>query len=191
MSFFLGIFPDKESRNSIGDVSEEIKSVFEGFDIPVRWSNPDNYHLTMVHFGERFPFYKRLFLKYKIRKLEFKKFVIKFNTVKLGLTRKYKELIYLDVLEGGDNMRTFLLELRSMLNIKNEGNFLPHLTIGRVSKELTDQEYSNICKDLSVVTKGLGIKNIGFEVNSFDLVKNKDGEYQVLMNFKEFSNTSS
>jgi 2'-5' RNA ligase len=191
MSFFLGIFPPRDAIENINKVKEGVTSVFDGFEIPVRWSLPNTYHLTLIHFGESYPFYKRLTLKYKLKNISLKGFIIRFNTVKLGISRRYKELIYLDLLEGGDDMRKLLLELRSVLNVKNEGNFLPHLTLGRVSKELTDQEYANICRDLTVVSKNLNIKDIRFRVNGLELVKSEEGEYQVLISFSDFSSTSS
>lgn len=191
MNFFLGIFPDKDSIKKIQDISNGVEEVFSGFDIPVRWSIPQNYHITLIHLGEHLPFYKRLILKYKLKKFKLEKFVIKFNTVKLGISRKYKELIYLDLLEGGDEMRKLFLEIRELLNIQKEGNFLPHLTLGRVSKELTDQEYSNICKDLSVVTKKLGINEVKFSVSDIKLVKSTEKGYQILMNFNDSSSIKS
>lgn len=191
MNFFLGIFPDKDSIKKILDISNGVEEVFSGFDIPVRWSIPQNYHITLIHLGEHLPFYKRLILKYKLKKFKLEEFVIKFNTVKLGISRKYKELIYLDLLEGGDEMRKLFLEIRELLNIQKEGNFLPHLTLGRVSKELTDQEYSNICKDLSVVTKKLGINEVKFSVSDIKLVKSTEKGYQILMNFNDSSSIKS
>ena len=191
MSFFLGIFPDKDSIKKIQNVSNGVEEVFSGFDIPVRWSISHNYHITLIHLGEHLPFYKRLILKYKLKKFKLEEFVIKFNTVKLGISRKYKELIYLDLLEGGDEMKKLFLEIRELLNIQKEGNFLPHLTLGRVSKELTDQEYSNICKDLSVVTKKLGIKEVKFFVSDIKLVKSTEKGYQVLMNLNDSSSIKS
>lgn len=191
MSFFLGIFPDEDSIKALQEVVKETSQVFEGFEIPVRWSKPENYHMTVIHFGERLSFLKKILLKYKLKKLPLKKFKIKFHTVKLGISRKYKELIYLDLLEGGDEMRKLFLKLREFLNIKYDTNFIPHFTLGRVSKELTDQEYSNICKDLSIVAKRLDISDIEFYVTGIKLVKSKDGEYQVLMNFSDFSSTKS
>ncbi|KUK67562.1 MAG: RNA ligase/cyclic nucleotide phosphodiesterase [candidate division WS6 bacterium 36_33] len=188
MNFFLGIFPDKETVKEIKSVVVEVEEVFEGFDIPVRWSKPDNYHMTLIHLGEKLPLHKKLFFKYKLKNFSLARFKLKFNKVKLGINRKYKELIYMDLLEGGDEMRKLYLELRNLLNLQDDGNFMPHLTLGRVSKELTDQEYANICRDLSVVTKRLDINKIQFFVNELKLVKSKDGEYQVLINLSDSSN---
>jgi 2'-5' RNA ligase len=188
MSFFIGIFPDKNTVNDIKKIVGEVGKVFDGFEIPVRWSKPEKYHVVLIHLGNSLPFYKKLFFKYKLKTFSLKRFKIKFNTVKLGISRKYKELVYLDLLEGGDDMRKLFLELRNTLYLQDDSNFLPHLTLGRVSKELSDQEYSNICRDLGVVTKRLNIEKIQFFVNELKLVKSTDGDYKVLMTFRDSSN---
>ena len=191
MSFFLGIFPDKESSNKIQDVASGIEDVFSGFEIPVRWMKPENYHITLLHFGEHLPIYKKIFFKKRLNKFNLKKFKVRFNTVKLGISRRYKELIYLDLLEGGDEMRKLFLELEKTLKTNNEGNFTPHLTLGRVSKDLTQQEYGNICRDLQVVSKDLKIEKIEFLVNELKLVKSKEGTYEVLISFSDSSRIKS
>lgn len=187
-SFFIGIFPDNDTVKDIKKVVGQIGEVFDGFEIPVRWSKPEKYHMTLIHLGYKMPFYRKILFKQKLKTFTLKRFQIKFNTVKLGISRKYKELIYLDLLEGGDDMRNLFLQLRNTLHLQDDNNFLPHLTLGRVSKELTDQEYSNISRDLSVVTKKMGIEKTSFFVNELKLVKSEDGEYQVLMSFSDSSN---
>jgi 2'-5' RNA ligase len=188
MSFFIGLFPDDSTINDIKKVVGEVGKVFDGFDIPIRWSKPEKYHVTLIHLGDSLPLHKRLILKYKLKNFTLKRFKIRFNSVKLGISRKYKELLYLDLLEGGDDMRELFFKLRNILNLQDDSNFLPHLTLGRVSKELTDQEYSNICRDLSVVTKKLDIDKIQFFVNELRLVKSTEEGYQVLMSFSDSSN---
>jgi len=174
MSFFIGLFPDDSTINDIKKVVGEVGKVFDGFDIPIRWSKPEKYHVTLIHLRDSLPLHKRLILKYKLKNFTLKRFKIRFNSVKLGISRKYKELLYLDLLEGGDDMRELFFKLRNILNLQDDSNFLPHLTLGRVSKELTDQEYSNICRDLSVVTKKLDIDKIQFFVNELRLVKSTE-----------------
>ncbi|MDD4382491.1 MAG: 2'-5' RNA ligase family protein [Candidatus Dojkabacteria bacterium] len=187
MNFFFGFFPDQNTNFKIRKVVGEVGTVFNDFDIPVRWSKPDTYHMTLLFLGERFNFINNILFRFKLRDIKFKPFKIVFNTVKLGISRKYKELVYLDVKEGGENLRELYLELRKRLNINDEGNFVPHLTLGRISKDLSTQEYSNICKDLSVVTKGLNIKDIEFYVDNLYLIKSSDGNYKVLMNLLDLS----
>jgi len=87
--------------------------------------------------------------------------------------------LYLDLVEGGDEMRELYLQLREITGAKEDINFIPHMTLGRVNKDLTTQEYMNIVKDLNVVTKQLKVNKIEFEVKSIDLVKSEDGLYTV------------
>jgi 2'-5' RNA ligase len=56
MSFFLGIFPTKEASDKIQVVTDKMVPVFEGFGIPVRWSKVENFHISLIYFGEKLPF---------------------------------------------------------------------------------------------------------------------------------------
>lgn len=179
MNLFLGFFPDDESRKKILEVVEGTKDVFEGFDIKVRWSDPKIYHMTVLFLGDKVTFPKILLYKQKLKKFAFRKFKVRFNSVKLGISRRYRELLYLDLLEGGDEMRQLYFELKKLTGTKEDVNFIPHLTLGRINKDLSTQEYMNIVKDLSVVTKQLKVNKIEFEVESIDLVKSEEGLYSV------------
>lgn len=191
MSFFFGFFPDENTNYKIRKIVGEVGRVFDDFQIPVRWSKPETYHMTVLHVGEKLSIFKRLIWQFKLKKLTFKPFKISFNTVKLGISRKYKELVYLDTKDGGDIMRTTLLEMRKVLKLRDEGNFVPNLTLGRVSKDLTDEEYSNLCKDLTIVAKDLNIGEIEFYVNDIKLIKNFRDNYSVLMNLIELPKIKS
>ena len=187
MNFFLGFFPDEKARYKIGKVIGSIGPIFDGLEIPVRWSKPETYHMTVLQIGSKLPIHKKLLLNFRLKNISFKPFKVRFNTVRLGISRKYKELIYLDIKEGGEEMRDLLLNLRTILGISDTGNFLPHLTLGRVSKDLTRQEYGNLSRDLAVVGKGLKIPGIEFEVEDLQLIKSDEGSYNVLMSFKDSS----
>ena len=191
MSFFFGFFPDEDTNYKIRKVVGEVGRVFDDFQIPVRWSKPETYHMTVLHVGEKLSFLKRLIWRFRLKTLPFKPFKVSFNTVKLGISRKYKELVYLDTKDGGDVMRTTLLDMRKVLKLKDEGNFVPHLTLGRVSKDLSNEEYSNLCKDLTIVAKGLDIGKIEFYVNDIKLIKSSEDNYSVLMNLVELSKIKS
>lgn len=179
MNLFLGFSPDEESKKKIIEVRDGVKEVFEGFDIKVRWSNPKTYHMTLLFLGEGASFLKIFMCKQKLKKFVFRKFKVKFNSVKLGISRKYRELLYLDLLEGGEEMRQLYLELKKLTGTKEDVNFIPHLTLGRINKDLSTQEYMNIVKDLSVVTKNLKVNEIEFEVQNIELVKSENGLYTV------------
>lgn len=179
MSLFIGFFPNEELTKRITEISEEVKKIFTGFNIKVRWSNPKTYHMTLLFLGEKISLPKLLYYKLKLKNYSFSKFEVKFNSIKLGISRKYRELIYIDLLEGGDEMRKLYLELKDLLNFKDDINFIPHLTLGRVNKDLSPQEYSNIVKDLSIVSRQVKIKGITLQVNRVDLVRSENGDYTI------------
>lgn len=190
MNFFLGFFPDDCTKREIQKVTDRLDEIFRGFDIPVRWSVPENYHMSVMDLGNSMPFYKLLYYKYKLKNFKVQAFKVKFGKVKLGISRKYKELIYLDLEDGGEEMRKIFQNLREILKISEESNFVPHLTLGRVSKDLTNQEYSNVSRDLTRVGNDIGVKKILFELSDLCLVGNKDSGYKVLMNLREASSNS-
>ena len=87
MSIFLGFFPDNKSNNEIASVAEDVKEIFDDLGIKVRWSNPCTYHSTLLFLGKSaFPL-KVFIIKNKLKKFQFKKFKVKFNSVKLGISR--------------------------------------------------------------------------------------------------------
>ncbi len=180
MGFFLGFVPDKDSVQKISKISERIKEVFDGFGVDVRWVKPEGYHLTVVYLGEKISFFRKLYLNFKLKKFKFNKFSIKLGRVKLGISRKYKELIFMEVQEGGDDMRDLCLQLRKTLRLSQDVDFVPHLTLGRVSKELSPQENSNIVRDLSLVSKDLENVNITFKVEKMYVLKTVNGGYEII-----------
>jgi 2'-5' RNA ligase len=188
MNHFLGFFPDEKSNYKIRTVVGEVGRIFKDFDIPVRWVKPESFHITLYFLGEDFSFLDRLMLKQKFKKISFKPFDISLGKVKLGISKKYKELVYIDVNEGGEELRAMLLDLRKNLKGKDRFLFVPHLTIGRVSKDLSMEEYRNLVKDIHNVTKGLKVKDIKFRVDSLYLVKSDEGNYSLLMKFDAKSN---
>lgn len=181
MDVFLGFCPDSEANNNIRKVVRDLNHVFNELDIPVRWTDPQFYHLSIVSLGQKLSPLKRIWLKYKLRNVKIKPFKVVFNTSKLGISRKYKELIYLDLKEGGEEMRDILFELRHILGIEDQGNFIPHLVLGRVSKDLSAQEYTNISKDLYQVGKSLDIDHIQFFVNSLQIIKLSSKGVEILL----------
>ena len=184
MSYFLGFLPDKESRYEISKVVEEIGMVFDDFGIPVRWVKPKTFHLSLYYLGENLSFVSKFLLRRKMSKLLFKKINISFSTVKVGISRNYKELVYLDLKEGGEELRELLLQLRKVLRGKDISMFVPHLTIGRISKDLSPEEYRNVSKDVLRVSKKLKLSDIQFTVTTIYLIESKDGNYSFKMKFE-------
>ncbi len=183
MGYFLGFIPDKESINKIKQVIEEVSILFDDFGIPVRWSKPNSFHITLIYLGESMFFLYRMYLMYKLKNVCFRGFNIRFNTIKLGISKQQRGLIYLDLLEGGDELRDMFFSIEKKIKIANMSTFLPHLTIGRVNKDLSDEEYRNLVKDIQNVSKNMKIKDIQFFVNDISLIKGDINGNTVLKKF--------
>jgi 2'-5' RNA ligase len=157
--------------------------VFDDLDVPVRWSKPNTYHITLYYLGENLFILKKLYLYFILRNIRIKKFNVRFNTVKLGISKRYKGLIYLDVSDGGDQLRELFLKVRSVIGGKDYSNFLTHLTIGRVNKDLSDEEYRNLVRDINTISKKLNISDISFDIDSMCLMESVNGENICLRKF--------
>lgn len=181
MDFFLGFCPDTENVPKIKKVVSEVSHVFNDLGVPVRWLDSNNYCFHLLSLGKTLPFFRYYWIKYRLKTFVFKPFKVKMGTVKLGLNRKYKELIYLDLKEGGEEMRSLLQNLRKLLGVKDDGNFIPHLVLGRVSKDLSPQEYLNISKDIYRVAKHIDIDKIEFYISSLSIIKHSSAGFVILL----------
>ena len=56
--------------------SREVGRVFADFQIPVRWSKPETYHMTVLHVGERLSIFKRLVWRFKLKTICIKPFKV-------------------------------------------------------------------------------------------------------------------
>lgn len=181
MSYFLGFVPSPESKSKIRRVQAEVSTIFNDFDIPVRWVKPNTFHITLYYLGEKLFILKEFLLKRKVSKIQFKKIDISLSSIKVGISRNYKELVYIDINEGGEELRELLLRVRESLGGNDSSMFVPHLTIGRVSKDLTKEEYRNVSNDISRLSKELKLKDIRFTIDSMYLIESKNGDYTFRM----------
>jgi len=182
MNLFLGIFPDDSANHKIRKVIGEVGRIFDGQQVPIRWVNPDTFHVTVFHVGNDISLVKKVVLKKAIKKIEFKPFELSFKSVRLGISRKYKELLYLMIDKGDDEMRKITEQLDVKGDIRGANTFVPHLTLGRVSKELSEEEFKNLSRDLENVSTELNIEEISFIVREMYLLKGENGNYEVLIN---------
>ena len=182
MNFFLGIVPDSSANHKVRKVIGEVGRVFDGQQIPVRWVKPDTLHVTLLFVGKDISPIKLLLLKKKLKKIIFEPFEISFKSARLGITRRYKELVFLPVANGDEEMRKIIEQLDFKGDIRGSNSFIPHLTLGRVSKDITEEEFKNLTKDLDMVSESLDMGCIKFLVKEIFLIKTNKGAYDVVAN---------
>ncbi len=183
MNYFLAFFPPQEANFKIRKVVGELGRVFDGQKIDVRWVKPERFHVATIFLGSDIAFLKRKSLEMKLSKFQTPRFEIKFDKAQLGISRQYKELVYLTVSDGGDELRDLVFSLREHLGINDPGRYIPHLTLGRINKDLTDEEFKNLTQDVRVVNKLLNIPEISFVPQSLAYVCNDSEEYAILKEF--------
>jgi 2'-5' RNA ligase len=169
MKYFLGYQLSNEVCDQLEDISKKASKIFEGQDIPVRWNERGQYRISL-HEYERLNFLQKILIKKKLQKLETKSLTISFHMVKLGVSKRMKDLVYISIDQGGEDIRDLKERIVKELGIKNTSLFVPHIIIGRVSKDVTKQESSNIIKDLENLQKQ--VKGIRFTIKDFNLFEN-------------------
>jgi 2'-5' RNA ligase len=182
MKSLLGFTLKERQRKDISAISENIGSVFDGQEIPVRWVNPDNYHITVQFLGYT-SIFRKIYLNLKLRRFTLNNFDISIGNIRLGRSRRFKGMVFLDFAKGGEDLRDLRLQLSNLLGIKDNNQFVPHITIGRINKDLTNQEYSNLIRDIENVTKDWELSEIKFRVEELSLIENKEEIYTVVKNF--------
>lgn len=183
MSYFLGFVPNEESIRRIKGALSEVTPLFDDLGIPVRWVKPNTFHITLYYLGEYLNPISQYLLKRKLSKMSFKKIHVSLSSIKVGISRNYKELVYIDIKEGGEELRELLLNVRKNIGDSDSSMFVPHLTIGRISKDLSKEEYRNVAKDVSRVSEKLELSDIVFTLDSIYLIESKEGIYSFKMKF--------
>lgn len=183
MNYFLGIQPNDQTNYKIRKVVGELGRVFQGQDIDVRWSKPETFHCSVVYLGKSLNPAKKFFLDLKLKKTNYRKFSISFERAVVGISRRYKELVYLGIDKGGDELREIVLDLRERLKISDSNLFIPHVTLGRISKELSEQEFRNLKMDVRKMNKSLKVDEIEFEVDRISLIRSDLDSHEIISSY--------
>lgn len=179
-NYFLGFFLDSTSNHKVRKVVGEVGRVFDGQDINVRWNKPDNYHISLLYIGLNINPINLFFIESKLKKIRIPRFKISLDKCDLGIVRHYKGLVYLSVKDGGEHLRDLVFTFRNTFNSGDASIYLPHLSLGRASKDLSNEEQRNIQSDLRNITPSLKLNEIVFDSTSLYLVESTNGDYKLL-----------
>lgn len=153
----------------LGGISKEVARIFQGQEIPVRWIDPKNYNISL-HRYQKLSFLHKVFLRMKLKNLSTTTTTaISLHRIKMGDSKRMRGLIYFSIDEGGEYLRNLKSELGKDLKIKETSVFVPNIVIGRVSKDLTKQEYSNILKDFESLQES--INGVQFPIKTIELIE--------------------
>ncbi|MCB9789370.1 2'-5' RNA ligase family protein [Candidatus Nomurabacteria bacterium] len=182
MNYFLGVFPDKETCLKISKTLAEAGKVFDNQAVPVNYVDRNSYHITLLFFGPKFNLIQRQLLNLKLRYFKRKSFKISVRQVRLGISRQNKELVFMPVFDGAEELRELVYDLSKKLGYRRDRKFIPHITLGRVRKDLSEEEYRNLSHSLDELNSSI-LKEIRFDVDAFHLVHSEKGSYRSLKKF--------
>lgn len=184
MNYFLGFYPNQESSYRVGKIIVTLNTIFEGQNIDVRWVTPDKYHISLLYLGSSMNFVDKALLDMKLKNFTIPMINMKFDKVAVGISRKYKELVYLTIGEGGEELRKLTFDLRSILKKNDVETFIPHLTLGRISKDLSSEEFKNITLDVREMNKSLKLDDISFTTRKLLLIESDNNNtYKVVKEY--------
>ncbi|HCC68139.1 TPA: hypothetical protein DEP90_02995 [Patescibacteria group bacterium] len=168
MKYFLGFSLQKDICKQLRNLTKEISQTFDEQGIPVRWTDPKDYNISL-HNYYKLSFIQKFVLEKKLTKMSTSTFTISLHRLKLGETKRMRGLIYFSIDKGGEHLRHLKSELGKNLRIKETPIFVPNIVIGRVSKDLTKQEYSNILKDFESLQEN--VNGVQFQVSTLGLIE--------------------
>ena len=184
MNYFLGFFLDDKSRKQIVKSVGNVSTIFSSIGIEVRWIKPSHYHIEIQKFEGHVGLLRRLYISHKIKKILNKKIEISFGRMKLGINKRVRGLIYIEIEDGGELLRELRYEMLNTLKIKDNVQFTPYVAIGRINKDLSKQEISNISKGMEKVSDKFDHIGTKMLVNEIDLIRTKDSYYEILKKFE-------
>ncbi len=184
MSYTLAILPDQDIQYKVRSWLGELGDIFELQDVPVTYTDRSSYHITLIYLGKKYSFSKRKLLQLKFRGYSYRHFDISLDRVRLGIARRRRDLLFLPVIDGASDLRNMVYVLNERLNVARDQMFIPHMTLGRVRKDLTDEEFGNLTQSISDLNSSKKISEIRFPVKNFSLVQFDQGVAKELRKFE-------
>jgi 2'-5' RNA ligase len=170
MKYSLGFRLNKEVCTQLEEFSSEVEKIFQGQDIPVRWTDRDNFKISLHDYSE-LSVIEKFMISRRLSKFIDSSIDISLYRVKLGVSKRMKDLIYISIDKGGEELRELKSVLSSKLTMKDSSIFVPHIVIGRISKDVTKQEASNIIKAFESLQRN--ITGVEFQVGELSLIEFK------------------
>jgi 2'-5' RNA ligase len=183
MNHFLGFFINDESRKQIVNGVDKVSSIFSDMGIEVRWIKPSDYHIKIQNLRGNAGPLKKFYISKKIKDILKKPIEVSIGDIKLGSSRNLRGLLYFEIDQGGDTLRELRYEMLNTLKIKDNVQFVPHIAVGRINKDLSRQEISNILRDIENVPTRPSNPEAKFTINQIELVKVEEGNYEILKKF--------
>lgn len=180
MKYYLSIIPSQSANYSIRKIVGDVGRIFHDQDLDVRYINPELYIIYMIYLGENINVFQKLIFRYYLSKFSFNKFKLSLGIVKIGGKREYKGLVYLNINKGGDILRDMYFSLCNLFGNKYNKFFIPHISLGRINKDLNNEEMSNMDMALNSFNTQYNYNHDIVYVNSLALVSIENNKVNII-----------
>ncbi len=156
MRTFIAVDVSKEVKDELLRIQEKLK-----FGI---FKKTNDFHITLKFLGEKTEDEVDKIIK-KLSEIKFHSFTLKLSSIGVFPSRKFVRVVWVGTTGDAINQLQRLVDDKlSEIGIKQETQFLSHITIARV-KKIGD------LREFLALLDGIVVKPITFEVNTFSLKK--------------------
>lgn len=164
---FIAINFNEGFKKELLSIQKKIDTSFLDAN-PIKWTKKDNLHLTLLFVGSPNNL-ENIFNKIQEIAKKYKPFSINFKEVNYSFNNKMVWVL-------GEKNKT----LTSLSNDLGNKNFIPHITLGRIStfnfNKINPEEIPQINNEILIDLK--------IKVNSIDIMHSNFKNYTLLKNFK-------
>jgi len=173
LRYLLSIIPDETANYRIRKVIAQVGSLFDGYSVAVKLVKPEKLYVPVLELGSTLNSFQKYFLLKKLQKEVILKFSLNVDKIRLGSANRNHELISLSLGEGSEELRKIVYKLAKALKIKRSNRFTPNITLGRVTKELTNEEYKNLSTAVSQLNDKIAdeLNRIEWVVEKLDIIE--------------------
>jgi 2'-5' RNA ligase len=183
MRSFLGILPDENTKSQLSKVAAHVAAAFDTQQVPVSIIPASSLVVEVVPLNHNPNFLTKKKVAFRLRGYKFIPITISISSVRLGISKKDRGKLVFVINSGAEELRESVLELSKSLNIKREKIFVPHLSLGRVGKDISNEEFQNLSHDLFQLSKNELTENIVFKADLLSLIYSGSEGLDVVKNF--------
>jgi len=180
MRYYIGIILNQKNNFSVRKVVGEVGEIFQDNDNSVKWVHPNVFRIDLLDIGCCLNIFDKYIINYKINNFKYRPFNAITQNVVLGKKRLYKGLIYLDFIEGGDDLRNLFFIIKRIVKKSFNDFFIPNISIGRVNEDLSSEQISNIDISLRLFNKASDTKCISFIIDKIYLYRIEEDRIEII-----------
>ncbi len=178
MNRHLGYTLDNHTILQVVNGIDSVKTLVEDYDIEISWFSPKVIYIPLYRIEYLSDIISRYILSKKIKGVDQSSFSGRVDGIDLGLSGKYKGLIYLslDDLSSKKIRNNYYFVDEKLKVSSNALDFIPHIPIARLSRDINELEIVNFRSHLKNIYRQSKVDSITFSTDILSYIKYLDGK---------------